>query len=155
MQIAMPTQKTLAEQLRPAMLAAALVLAGVLLIPIGYPVHVSNGAIVPAVARPGDKGEVRWDQNWTHLCPVTVVREFVGADGFKSTSAPYLLDPPAAKGYSVYRGPIVIPNLLPGEASYHSIIRPHCWVDRLIWQREYRTPEIRMTLLPTTPPGPR
>lgn len=158
MHLALPSQKTrktMAEQLRPALVAAAAVAVGVLLIPVGYPVHVTNGAILPHVARPGDRGEVRWDQNWTHLCPVTVTREFVGADGFKNTAAPFDLAPPDAKGVSTYRGPIVLPNLPAGDAYYHSIIRPHCWVDRLIWQREYRTPEIRVTMLPAIVSGPR
>lgn len=150
----MPKRKTLLEQVWPAGLAVVLVVAGALLIPVRYPVEVSNGSITPAVARGGDKGEVKWDQDWRELCSVTVTREFVGADGFRKTSAPYLLQPPKQTGIATYRGPIVIPDLPVGDAYYHSLIQPHCWIDS-IWPRSYRTPEIRLTMLPPAPPGPR
>lgn len=154
MHLALPTQKTLIEQVRPGLIAVVLVLAGVLLIPVQYPVKVSDGSIEPHVVRPTDKAQVRWEQDWHELCPVTVIREFVGSDGFRKTAAPYLLQPPRQKGKSPYRGPIVIPDLPAGDAFYHSIIQPHCWIDNL-WQRTYRTPEIRLTMLPAAPAGPR
>lgn len=154
MHIAIPTQKTLLDQVRPGLIAAVLVVAGALLIPVHYPVQVSNGSIEPGVVRPTEKAEVQWEQNWRELCPVTVTREFVGSDGFKKTAAPYLLRPPRVTGTSPYRGPIVIPDLPAGDATYRSIIQPHCWIDNL-WQRTYHTPEIRLTMLPPLPAGPR
>ena len=67
----------------------------------------------------------------------------------------YVLQPPRQTGKSPYRGPIVIPDLPVGDAYYHSIIQPHCWIDN-VWQRTYKTPEIRLTMLPAKPSvGPR
>lgn len=154
MHLALPTHKTFMEQRWPALTAIAVVAALAALIPIEYPVYVYNGSITPSVARPADKGEVAWAQDWRELCPVTVTREFTGSDGFKKTSAPYLLQPPKVKGHSPYRGGIVIPDLPVGDAFYRSLITPHCLIDS-IWQRSYKTPEIKITMLPATPPGPR
>lgn len=154
MHLALPKRKTILDQVSPGLIAAVLVVAGVLIIPIRYPVQVSNGLIEPGIVRPTEKAEVQWDQDWRELCPVTVTREFVGSDGFKKTAAPYLLQPPRETGKSPYRGLVIIPDLPVGEASYRSIIQPHCWIDA-IWQRTYHTPEIRLTMLPPTPAGPR
>lgn len=154
MHLTLPKQKTLIEQIRPAMIAAALVALGIVFIPVHYPVQVTNGTITPNVGRPADKAEVRWTQEWRDLCPVTITREFVGADGFRITAAPYDYEPPKSKGSFPYVGPLVLPNLPAGPAYYHSVIQPHCWIDR-IWQRTYRTPEITLTMIGSTPSGPR
>lgn len=150
-----PHRKTLTEQFWPAVLAMVVVLIGATLIPIHYPVHVSQGQITPDIVHPGEKVQVRWRQDWHDLCPITVQREFVGADSFKKTSATLLYEPPAEKGWFPYTGEIVVPELPAGEAYYHSVITPHCWVDRLIWQRSYRTPDIAVTIVKPVPPGPR
>lgn len=155
MHLALPTHKTFMEQRWPALTALAVVAVLAALIPIEYPVYVYNGSITPNVARPADKGEVAWSQDWRELCSVTVTREFIGSDTFKKTSAPYLLQPPKTTGHSSYRGGIIIPELPAGDAYYHSLIQPHCWIDA-IWQRVYKTPEIKITMLPALPsPGPR
>lgn len=155
MHLAIPHRKTLIENVNPALAALVAVALGIMVIPVHYPVSVSNGRITPSIARPGDKGEVLWDQDWRELCPVAVTREFIGSDGFRKTGAPYLLQPPREKGRSQYRGPIVIPDLPVGEAVYHSIVQPHCAIDS-VWPRSYKTPEIKITMLPPLqPPGPR
>ncbi len=154
MHLALPRQKTLYEQASPAGLAIALFVAGVLIIPIHYPVQVTQGRISPNVVRPAEKAQVSWIQNWRELCPLTITREFVGSDGFRATAAPYEFLPPEAKGLYPYSGTMVVPTLPPGETSYHSTITPHCWIDK-VWQRSYRTPEIRLTMLPASPAGPR
>ncbi len=154
MHLALPTHKTVLEQRWPALTAIAVVGLLAFLIPIQYPVYVYNGSIIPSVMRPAEKGEVAWSQDWRELCPVTVTREFTGSDGFRKTSAPYLLQPPKVKGHSTYSGSIVIPDLPAGDAYYHSIIAPHCLIDS-IWQRSYKTPEIKITMLPPLPVGPR
>lgn len=150
----MPKHKTLLEQRWPAAIAAALVVAGALIIPIHYPVSVYNGKITPDVVTPAEKVDVYWTQNWRELCPVTVTREFVGNDGFKATSASYLLQPPRQTGVSSYNGALVIPQLPAGKAFYRSTIEPHCWIDT-VYQRRYKTPEVEVTVVRAAPAGPR
>lgn len=154
MPLALPTQKTLFAQFRPAALAVVVVIVAAVLIPVRYPVHVSHGVIKPTITSSGENAEVHWVQDWRELCPVTVTREFIGSDGFRKSGAPYLLQPPRTKGVSPYQGPIVIPGLPAGEATYHAIIEPHCWIDRL-WQRSYSSPDVPLMIVPTMPPGPR
>lgn len=154
MQIALPRQKTVVEQLWPAAITAVLVLIGFWIIPVQYPVKVSAGQISPAVTTPAQKAEVSWTQDWRQLCAVTVTREFIGSDGFTKTAAPYELQPPKKTGVSPYRGPVTIPTLPDGPASYRSKIEPHCWIDT-VWQRRYYTPEIPIVVVQKTPVGPR
>ncbi len=150
----MPKQKTMLENLAPALFACALFAAGAAIIPVHYPVKVTNGTITPAVVRPADKVEVGWLQDWRDLCDVTITREFIGSDGFRKTAAPYEYRAPKAKGLMPYTGPMIVPDLPAGDAFYHSTIQPHCWIDR-VWQRSYKTPEIRLTMIPAAPAGPR
>lgn len=154
MHLTVAQRKTLLEQIRPGLAAVALVLAGYFVIPVHYPVVVTNGSITPDVVRPAEKAEVRWLQDWRDLCAVTVTREFVGSDGFRKTAAPYEYPAPKAKGLVPYSGTMIVPELPAGDAYYHSVIQPHCWIDA-IYQRSYKTPEIRLTMLPTAPAGPR
>ena len=155
MHLALPRQKTLVDQVRPALAAVAVALVGIIFIPVAYPVRVSNGSITPDVARPGDKVDVQWLQDWRELCSITITREFIGSDGFRKTAAPYEYAAPKEKGPIPYSGPMVIPELPVGDAYYHSVIQPHCWVDRL-YQRSYKTPEIRLTMIRAAAPvGPR
>lgn len=154
MHLALPQRKIMFEQVRPAILAIALVAAGTILIPVQYPVQVSQGKIVPDVVRAADDVGVHWVQNWRELCPVTITREFIGSDGFLKTAAPYEMKPPAKTGTSPFNGNVVIPALPDGSASYRSKIEPHCWVD-LLYQRHYYTPEVRIVVVQKTPPGPR
>lgn len=154
MHLTLPQKKTLLEQATPGIVAVGLVLAGYLFIPVHYPVQVTNGSITPGIVRPGDKVEVRWLQDWRDLCPLTITREFIGADGFRKTAAPYDYPAPKAKGPIPYTGTMVVPDLPVGNAYYHSVIQPHCWLDR-IWQRNYRTPEITLTMISAKVAGPR
>lgn len=154
MHLSVTQQKTLLDQVRPGLAAVALVAAGYFFIPIHYPVVVTNGSITPNVVRPADKAEVHWMQDWRDLCPLTITREFVGADGFKKTAASYEFSAPKEKGLVPYSGTMIVPDLPVGDAYYHSVIQPHCWIDK-VWQRTYRTPEIRLTMIPALPTGPR
>lgn len=146
--------KRRSEQLLPAAIAAALVLIGALAIPVSYPLEITNGYASPRVTRPGDKIEIDWRQDWRQLCPITVTREFVGADGFKTTAVRLEVQPPEFPGVMQRAAYIVVPSLPAGQAYYHADIEPHCWIDAL-WQRKYRTPDIGLTILPAIPAGPR
>lgn len=154
MALPMPKRRTLLEQIQPATVAVILVVIGTILIPIHYPVHVSDGKMVPDIVRPAEVAQVKWTQNWNTLCPVTVTREFVGSDGFPKTALPYELKPPLKTGVSPYEGKVIIPGLPVGPASYRSKIEPHCWIDA-IYQRHYYTPEIHIQMLAALPSGPR
>lgn len=154
MHLALPTHKTMLEQTGPGLLAALVVLAGFVLIPVHYPLHVTEGRITPDIVRPGDQVKIEWRQEWRDLCPITVTREFVGADSFRKIAATLENQPPKARGVIPYSGTLVVPDLPPGDAFYHSVIQPHCWIDAL-WQRTYRTPEVAVMVVKATPPGPR
>lgn len=117
-----------------------------MIIPIHYPVAFSDGTIKPDTVRAGDEVHVVGLQDWRYLCRVTVTREFVGSDGFKKTSAPMVFDPPNEVGMIKFRGPVTIPELPEGRATYHIVVQPHCWVDG-VWQRSYRTPDIAVTIV--------
>lgn len=154
MHLALPKQKTVAEQLRPAVITGVLVFIGAMVIPVHYPVHVYSGKIIPSIVTPTEVADVRWTQDWRELCPVTVTREFVGSDGFTKTATPYLLEPPKTKGISPYEGKVTIPALPDGSAYYQSKIEPHCPID-VVWQRKYYTPQVPIVVVPKTPAGPR
>lgn len=152
MHLALPHRKTLIEQINPALAALAVIAVGVVIIPVHYPVIASDGRIDPSIVRPAEMGEVHWKNHWFELCPVTVTREFIGSDGFRKTAAPYVLQPPPQKGPAPFDGPIIIPDLPAGQTGYQATIQPHCWIDA-IWQRVYKTPEIKITMLPALPPA--
>lgn len=139
----------------PALVALVVVAVGVLVIPTGYPVKVTDGKITPPIAAPTQKAAVQWTQDWRELCPVTITREFLGSDGFPKTAAPYELQPPKKTGVSPYNGYVTIPALPEGQAYYRSKIEPHCRFDAL-WQRAYYTPQIPVFIGQKMPPaGPR
>lgn len=155
MNLALPHRKTLIEQINPAIAAFAMVMVGIIVIPVHYPVIPSKGHITPNIVRPMERAEVHWKQHWYDLCPVTVTREFIGSDGIQKVGVPYVLQPPQIKGDTPFDGTIIIPDLPPGETGYQATLQPHCWIDA-IWQRVYKTDEIKITMLPALPPsGPR
>lgn len=149
----MPKRKTLVERIGPPLSAALLVAVGAMLIPVSYPVYVTNGKITPDVVTAAEPVKVYWLQNWKQLCPVTVTREFIGNDGFKVTAAHYDLQPPDKKGISDYHGTLIVPTLPVGKAYYRSTIEPHCWID-LLYQRSYKTPEVEVAVVKAPPSGP-
>lgn len=150
----MPRQKTVLSNLGPA--AAALAVVGVLyfVIPLQEPVDITNGIITPEVARPGERVAVFWTQDWRKLCSIKVTREFVGSDGFKKIAASFVYEPPKKTGITPYKSEMVVPDLPAGQAYYHSVLEPNCLVDKL-WQRSYKTPNVPLTIVAATPPGPR
>lgn len=157
--VAMVQKKTFAQRhslldrLLPVIFFVVLVTFGAMLIPVRYPLAISNGKIEPNVVHPGEQVKIEWQQNWYDLCPITVMRVFIGSDDIKQEARRFTVEPPPEKGVRMRVSTVTIPAKLPlGRAIYSAQITPHCWFD-YIWQREYRTPDIAMTVVAPPPPA--